>query len=129
VHGGSDREEAQACRSKSPIQTRTIHPAAVAGDASYRPSGSTRYPAWRSRINKRRCSQVIVMFELLCWAEHSQPLAQQRVQQPPFFREFRFLVASPPVRDLFVCAKHLFVGAMRSRVSERCVATYKLGGA
>ena len=59
-------------------------------------------------------------------AEHSQPLAQRRAQQPPFFREFLFLVALPPVRDLFVCARHLFVGAMRSRVSERCVATYKL---
>ena len=25
----------------------------------------------------------------------------------------RFLVASPPVRDLLLCAKHLFVGAIR----------------
>jgi hypothetical protein len=54
-----------------------------------------------------------------------QPLSQptgggRSANRYPFFIGFRFLVASPSARDLFVCAKNLFVGARRSRVKARC---------
>jgi hypothetical protein len=42
------------------------------------PVGSTLIPAWRSRINKRRCSHVIVMFELLCWGRAFQAPSRSR---------------------------------------------------
>jgi hypothetical protein len=48
-----------------------------------------------------------------------QPLAQptgggRSPNGHPFFGGFRFLVASPSARDLFVSARDLFLGAMRS---------------
>jgi hypothetical protein len=36
---------------------------------------------------------------------------RRKPQQPPFHRRFRFLVALAAVRDLSICAKHLFVAA------------------
>ena len=45
-------------------------------------------------------------------ANLAQPTARAQPCCYPFVGGFCFLVASPPVRDLLLCAKHLFVAAM-----------------
>ena len=75
------------------------------------PVGSTRISAWRSRINKRRCSHVIVMFELLCWGRAFQAPSRSRPAEVqalavPLLRLFGPRAGFVTLRQTFVHCCH-----------------------